>query len=129
MKTDVATIADPREVHCFTKQIVRIPDRLPIDVSDEDLRRIRAAHAAGQDAPTICRVMTPEDGDKRLTWDPNSKEEVFDAKELWEQLIKEGMDPYRVDQKTGKVTAEKLKIFYAKLGEVVFLPVRAMVGG
>ena len=53
----------------------------------------------------------------------------YSGTKLYDKLLAEGMDPYKVDSVTGKIGVEKLKEFDATLEEVVFVPIKAMVGG
>lgn len=76
----------------------------------------------------VMRIMTPKDGDKRVVWDSNSADEIWDAKAFFDKLIQEGLVPYRVGT-NGKATSEVMDEFDPYAEEVVFLPVAMVTGG
>jgi len=76
----------------------------------------------------IFRVMTPQDGDKRVVWE-RTLAEIREAKKLFVKLVKEGLTPYRVDAESGRATAEVMREFDPAAGEVIFMPVALVKGG
>lgn len=76
----------------------------------------------------IFRVMTPQDGDKRIVWDRLNLPDITAAKNLFIDLIKQGLTPYRVGL-DGKQTSEIMEEFDPSAEEVIFLPRAAIVGG
>ena len=74
------------------------------------------------------RIMHPDIGDERITWDKSSLLQIRDAKELFIKFIKEGLTPYRVGT-NGKASSEVMDEFDAAAEEVIFLPVSLCVGG
>jgi hypothetical protein len=75
----------------------------------------------------IFRILT-EDGDKRLTWNRNTLAEIRDAKQKFNELVGEGMVPYKVDP-SGNKTPEAMTEFDAGAEEIVFSPIQALAGG
>ena len=73
------------------------------------------------------RIMTAKDGDKRVVWDSRDLAQIADAKAMFDELIEEGLVPYRVDF-NGKVTSEVMDEFDPDAEEVIFLPVSKKMG-
>lgn len=107
-----------RQVKCFTNNVVQIPEELDV--------------LSGVEQPEVgkvCwRIMTKEDGDKRVVWDAHSIPQIAEAKKLFDNLVAEGMQPYRVGT-NGERTAEVMKEFDPSAEEVIFLPMKQIVGG
>ena len=76
----------------------------------------------------VFRVMTPQDGDKRIVWDCHDMQQIQEAKEMFDQLIQEGLVPYKVGV-SGQATSEVMDEFDPWAEEVIFLPIRMVVGG
>ena len=74
------------------------------------------------------RVLTVVDGDKRISWDSSSLKEIKTAEGLFNDLVKEGLVPYRVGT-DGKASAKKLDAFDPFAEEVIFVPSKVVVGG
>jgi hypothetical protein len=74
------------------------------------------------------RVLTPKDGDKRVTWDSADLDQINEAKLLFDQLIQEGLVPYRVGV-NGNATSEVMDEFDPDAEEVIFIAVAAAVTG
>jgi hypothetical protein len=108
----------PREIKAFTNVIVTIPDELEV-VDDVVLL---------PDDKVCWRIMTKEDGDKRVVWDSHSLPQIIAAKKLFDKLQKEGMVPYRVGT-NGERTSEKMTEFDPKAEAVIFMPMKQIVGG
>jgi len=85
---------------------------------------------------SIFSILNQEDGDKRIVWDSRNLAEIRDAKDLFDQLIAEGMRPYVVGS-DGQKTKEIMTIFdpvaeevlMGDAPEIVFTPQKALVGG
>lgn len=76
----------------------------------------------------VFRIMTPQDGDKRVIWDHLSLKSIRDAKKLFGKLLKQGFVPYLVGT-NGKASSEVMDKFDPYAEEVIFLPVQAVAGG
>lgn len=74
------------------------------------------------------RIMHPDKGDERLTWDSTSLAELQQAKKLFVDLVKQGLTPYRVGL-NGKSTAEVMDEFDPHAEEVIFMPTATLVVG
>ena len=73
------------------------------------------------------RILTPDKGDERVVWNPMNIAEISAASELFQSLLKKGMRafaPGRLGQKDKEVEE-----FDPLMGEVIFCPVDAIVGG
>lgn len=116
MTTAVAT--DPREVHCFTNVVVRIPDELKVL---DDNETVEAGHRCW-------RIMSKHDGDKRVVWDSTSIGQIAEAKKLFAKLKAEGMVAYRVGT-DGKMSSEEMTEFDPHAEEVIFVQMKHVVGG
>lgn len=109
----VATL--DRSVETFTKKSIPIPEELGLD------------HLSSP-GDCIFRIMSAKDGDKRVVWNKFSMASINAAKKLFGDLIKEGMVPYKVGI-DGQASSDVMKEFDANAEEVIFLPIRAVVGG
>src|SRR5690554_1997428 len=76
----------------------------------------------------VMRVMTPKDGDKRITWDSRDFTQVREAKEMFDKCVAEGLVPYRVGV-GGKATSEVMTEFDPHAEEIIFVPIRQVAGG
>lgn len=74
------------------------------------------------------RILDPEKGDERLTWDSMDFRQIKAAKELFVNLIKKGLKPFRVGL-DGKATSEAMSEFDPNAEEVIFLPQALVAGG
>jgi hypothetical protein len=74
------------------------------------------------------RVMTPKDGDKRVIWDNTSFEQIREAKEMFDELVEEGLCPYRVGV-NGRASADVMDEFDPHAEEIIFMPIAAVAGG
>lgn len=72
------------------------------------------------------RVMTPKDGDKSVTWDPENAESVKAAKDEFDKLKSDGHKLYKTKTTTTR-TGEPVDEFDPSVGE--YLAVPAMAGG
>jgi hypothetical protein len=85
----------------------------------------------GQEKPAghfMFRILSQEKGDERLTWDSSSLRELQGAKEMFVNLIKKGLKPFRVGV-DGKATSEVMDEFDPHAEEVIFLPQALVAGG
>lgn len=74
------------------------------------------------------RIMTKEDGDKRVVWRKESIPEINAAKDMFVKLVEQGMQPYRVGE-DGQASAEIMREFDPSAEEVIFLPLQAVRAG
>lgn len=74
------------------------------------------------------RILTQKDGDKRVVWDRRRLPEIRDAEKMFNNLVKEGLVPYRVGV-DGKETSEVMDVFDPAAEEVIFLPTAMVAGG
>lgn len=113
-----SAVLDEREVICFTNQPVKIPDSLQLLRDGEAVPKKR-----------VCwRIMTKRDGDKRVVWDARSIPEINDAKKLFDQLKAEGMTPFVVGT-DGSATSREMEEFDPLAEEVLFVPMKHVIGG
>lgn len=124
-----------RTIECFAGNKIGVPEELQILPSDAELDFVMLAAMAAQVDSEIeasdmrCfRVMTPKDGDKRLVWCRRIIDEIKAAKKMFIDLITEGMVPYRVGV-DGVASAEVMDEFDPTAEEVIFMPIKAVVGG
>lgn len=85
----------------------------------------------GQEKPAghfMFRVLSQEKGDERLTWDSASLRELQAAKQMFVNLIKKGLKPFRVGI-DGAATSEVMDEFDPHAEEVIFLPQALVAGG
>jgi hypothetical protein len=76
----------------------------------------------------VLRVLTDDDGDKRIVWDRGSLDQISDARATFDQLVSEGLVPYRVGI-DGKATAVVMEEFDPFAEEIIFLPLSLVAGG
>jgi hypothetical protein len=76
---------------------------------------------------SVFRVLTPEHGDLRLTYDADAPQAVKDAELTFNRLRDRGLTPYRMG--AGKKPANRLDRFDRTARDVVFLPMQLVVGG
>lgn len=91
----------------------------------------------GTDEPELgccaIRILDPQFGDKRITWDSRSLAEIQAAKKMFVELIKKGYKPYKVSA-DGKKSNEVMTEFDPSAEEVVMVeiimvPMPLVVGG
>jgi len=90
---------------------VEIPDSLSKDSGDR-----------------VWRILTANDGDKRIVWDSRALQQIRDAKNMFIDLVKKGLVPYNVGI-DGKATDQVMKEFDPLAEEVLFLPIAMVAGG
>lgn len=76
----------------------------------------------------VFRILHPEFGDERLTWDSRDFEQIKAAKKMFLDLIKKGLKPFMVGR-DGKVSSKAMAEFDPRAEEVVFLPTKLVKGG
>lgn len=103
--------------HNQKSETISIPDSLRILENEEPK----------QPNQGIFRVLTPQDGDKRIVWDNMSIAEINEAKQMFDELKAKGLRPFTVGE-DGKAISE-VNQFDAHIGEIVFLPMRAVSAG
>lgn len=76
----------------------------------------------------IFQIVNWKDGDKRVVWDSNSLAEIRAAKEMFDDLKKQGLKPYKVGT-GGKASSDEMNEFDPMAEQVIFLPIKMAVGG
>jgi len=76
----------------------------------------------------VFRILNPSSGDDRLTWDKRDFRAMQDARQTYIDLVKKGFKPFRVDA-TGKQTTEAMQEFDPLAQQVIFVPMRPVMGG
>lgn len=74
------------------------------------------------------RILSQEDGDKRLVWDRDSLTQINEAKKMFDDLVEQGFVPHEVDAK-GKQTPKVMEQFDPYAEEIIFAPMHQLVGG
>ena len=105
-----------RKIECFAHNVVIVPEELDF-----------AGDFVGEDYG-IFRIMSEKDGDKRVVWNRKVLAEISAAKKMFLDLISQGMMPYKVGI-NGAASSEVMDEFDPVAEEVIFLPIRAIVGG
>lgn len=83
--------------------------------------------AANESTPTarVMRVMTPNDGDLRMTWDPAKPDEVERVRAVFDEMKAKGYTAFRSDEKGKKASA--MKTFDPDAEAIILAP--PIVGG
>lgn len=76
----------------------------------------------------VFRILTAKDGDERVVWRRESIPEINAAKEVFDRLVAEGFTPYRVGA-SGEKTSQVMVEFDPTAEEIIFAPLRLLVGG
>jgi hypothetical protein len=75
------------------------------------------------------RVLSQKDGDSRLTWNNMNIAEINAAQDMFEDMIENGgMEAFKVGV-DGQMSSEKMTEFDPHAEEVIFMPMKAIVGG
>jgi len=74
----------------------------------------------------LIKVMTPEDGDKHIVWDPSDEDGVKKAKKAFDKLSKKGHRIFKVSRKPQR-TGSPVTEFDKDEHEYIALP--PMAGG
>ena len=106
------------EIDCFAGKKCAIPEELTI-VDDDYVSKAEDC---------FFRIMTADDGDKRVVWNRLSVPEIHAAKKMFNELLTSGMVPYKVGL-DGKKTSEVMQEFNPSAEEIIFVPMQAMRGG
>lgn len=99
--------------------VVEVPESL--EILSDPKARVKAGLGC-------MRIMTVADGDKRVVWDKNRSQEIRDAKLTFNKLVEQGLVPYRVGP-GGKASPTVMAEFDAEAEEILFLPIKQVVGG
>jgi hypothetical protein len=81
-----------------------------------------------QPGERMFRIMTPEDGDKRLTWNARFLDQIAEAKRKFLELVQQGLVPHKVGPK-GTTLPEVMTEFEEDAEEIIFLPSYNLVVG
>lgn len=100
------------------KETIKVPNEMVILEDDQKVR----------DHHHVFRILSPEKGDERLTWDSRSLMELQAAKRMFIDLVKKGLKPFRVGV-NGQATSEVMSEFDPSAEEVIFLPQALVCGG
>tara|TARA_R110000868_G_scaffold14070_8_gene65636 strand:- start:935 stop:1303 length:369 start_codon:yes stop_codon:yes gene_type:complete len=117
-------VAEKRTINLTTlanssvREEIEVPDGIHIMT---DVDEIPVGH-------NMFRILSQEKGDERLTWDSTSLRELQAAKQLFVNLIKRGLKPFRVGI-NGMATSSVMDEFDPYAEEVIFLPQSLVVGG
>lgn len=111
------TITIPVLRNTKLRETVEVPDGIQI-LEDEPV----------PDGHHCFRILDPEKGDERLTWDRQDFRQIKAAKDMFVKLIKKGLKPFKVGT-DGKATSEAMSEFDPTAEEVIFLPQALVAGG
>jgi len=118
------SIASPRSIEVpavrgtSLRETVEVPDEIQIL---EDGQSPAEGH--------FCfRILDPLKGDERLTWDSRDFRQIKAAKDMFVNLIKKGLKPFKVGV-GGKASSEVMSEFDPTAEEVIFLPQALVAGG
>lgn len=100
------------------KTTINIPDCLEVLENPTDI----AKKGFG-----CIRVMTQEDGDKRIVWDNNDFAQISEAKNMFDNLVLQGLVPYCVGHDGN--AADIMIEFDPYAEEIIFCPMHMAVGG
>lgn len=125
----MSTVANEREIEIALVRVGNKPGNAAAKITVPDGLTILDDPAARPPAGCgVFRVMTPKDGDKRVVWDSRSFAQIQEAKTMFDELVAQGLVPYRVGV-NGKATSEVMDEFDPYAEEVIFLPVAMVAGG
>jgi len=122
----MSSVVEDRTVCCFAKNTAQIPEELLILDPNPDLHDEQIAELGGDCG--IFSILSQPDGDKRVVWCRKILDQIKAAKDMFMDLISQGMVPYRVGR-DGKATSEVMREFDPLAEEVIFMPVKAIAGG
>lgn len=115
----MTAVAEDRVINCFAKGKYTVPDIL----------QILGSEAGYNSALNGCfRILSQEDGDKRVVWCRNVIAEIKAAKKMFMDLLSQGMVPYKVGV-DGNATSQVMDEFDPTAEEIIFMPVKAIAGG
>lgn len=98
-----------------------VPVEVPPEIRIHDDPEPPAGHG-------VFRILTAQDGDRRVVWNRFVLEEIRAARNMFLDLVKKGLVPHKVGT-GGKPTSEVIREFDPNAEEIIFLPVAAVVGG
>ena len=110
---DISPLVDSK-----LKETIEIPPEMHIL---EDGHQVPSGHHC-------FRIMHPDKGDERLTWDSTALSQIQEAKKFFIKLVKKGLTPYRVGV-NGKASAKVMQEFDASAEEVIFMATTKLVAG
>ena len=125
-----------RTIDCFAKQTYEVPDTLHVLGSNESPEQVlehlprqvlQGLQVSAADFGCF-RIMSQEDGDKRVVWCRKVIAEISAAKQMFMDLLSKGMIPYKVGV-GGQATSVVMDEFDPTAEEVIFMPVQAIAGG
>ena len=93
----------------------------------EELRQLEDGEELAEGCGMF-RILDKKHGDKRVVWNRMNLPEIRSAKKMFDDLVEEGLVPYRVGP-GGARTNSVMQEFDATAEEVVFAPVQLAVGG
>ena len=76
----------------------------------------------------VLHIMNRRDGDKRVVWDSGCLAEIRAAKEMFDDLRKKGLTPYKVGT-GGKASSQEMEEFDPMAEQIMFLPLKLAAGG
>lgn len=118
----MSAVAEPPSREIFTiqdgRQSVNIPDELTILEDGE----------TPQPYQVCWRFLSQKDGDKRVVWDAHSIPEINAAKTMFQELVAQGMTPYRVGA-GGQASPQVMDEFDPTAEEVIFMPTKMIAAG
>lgn len=81
-------------------------------------------------ANQICwRFLSQKDGDKRVVWNSGSIPEINAARSMFQELVSQGMTPYRVGSPGGRASPNVMDEFDPTAEEVIFIPTKMIAAG
>jgi len=119
----MSTVCEPKTISVpvmkgtTLREDVEIPDGLQI-----------LEHGEVPEHHHCFRILDPEKGDERLTWDNRCLQQIAAAKKAFVDLIKKGLKPFKVGV-DGVATSEAMSEFDPSAEEVLFLPMAPVAGG
>lgn len=99
-----------------------LPTQIAIPVALQELE-----DGCDRGSSCVFRILTVEDGDKRIVWNANRLIEIRDAAKLFNDCVAAGMVPYRIG-KDGK-PAGTMNEFDPTAEEVLFAPLSLAAAG
>ena len=122
-------VMEPEILTVFAGNKIAIPSPLRAMTPEEEDSCYTAMTEWMQSEDRGCfRILTAQDGDKRVTWSRMVLAEIAAAKRMFMDLLTHGMVPYRVGV-NGEASSEVMQEFDPTAEEVIFLPVNALRGG
>jgi len=76
----------------------------------------------------VFHIVNRKDGDKRVVWDSGSLADIRAAKQMFDDLRKQGLTPYEVGT-GGRASSQIMDEFDPMAEQVMFLPLKLAAGG